>query len=85
MGTLFTAGATQPVDKPMVLQGFLEGSNVDLGKEILAKSNLNVTAADDVESVANRLQASGIITNAKLFTQYVEKKGGLELHPGAFK
>jgi UPF0755 protein len=47
-------------------------------------ATFNVTAADDVESVANRLQAMGIITNAKLFTQYVEKKGGLELNPGTF-
>ena len=34
MGTLFTAGATQAVDNPMVLQGFLEGSNVDAVMEV---------------------------------------------------
>ena len=34
MGTLFTAGTTQPVDKPMVLQGFLEDSNVDAVSEV---------------------------------------------------
>ena len=34
MGTLFTAGATQPVDKPMILQGFLEDSNVDAVTEV---------------------------------------------------
>ena len=34
MGTLFTAGATQPVDKPLVLQGFLEDSNVNAVTEV---------------------------------------------------
>ena len=34
MGTLFTAGPTQAVDKPMVLQGFLEDSNVDAVSEV---------------------------------------------------
>ena len=34
MGTLFTAGATQPVGKPMVLQGFLEDSNVNAVSEV---------------------------------------------------
>ena len=34
MGTLFSAGATQPVDHPTVLQGYLEGSNVDPISEV---------------------------------------------------
>lgn len=34
MGTLFSAGATQPVDRPVVLQGFLEDSNVDPVSEV---------------------------------------------------
>lgn len=34
MGTLFTAGATQPVETPQVLQGYLEESNVDAVSEV---------------------------------------------------
>src|SRR6266545_1969744 len=38
---------------PLVVR--LEGTNVDLGKEILAKSNLNVTAADDLDDAAQKV------------------------------
>jgi succinyl-CoA synthetase beta subunit len=38
---------------PLVVR--LEGTNVDLGKEILAKSNLNVTAADDLDDAAQKI------------------------------
>ncbi len=34
MGTLFSAGATRPVDQPTVLQGYLEDSNVDPISEV---------------------------------------------------
>jgi flagellar basal-body rod protein FlgF len=34
MGTLFTAGNVQPVASPVVLQGFLEDSNVDAVSEV---------------------------------------------------
>src|SRR5262249_31707841 len=37
---------------PLVVR--LEGTNVELGKEILAKSNLNVTAADDLGDAAQK-------------------------------
>jgi succinyl-CoA synthetase beta subunit len=38
---------------PLVVR--LEGTNVELGKEILAKSNLNVTAADDLDDAAQKV------------------------------
>jgi succinyl-CoA synthetase beta subunit len=38
---------------PLVVR--LEGTNVDLGKEILAKSNLNVTPADDLDDAAQKV------------------------------
>jgi succinyl-CoA synthetase beta subunit len=38
---------------PLVVR--LEGTNVDLGKEIIARSNLNVTAADDLDDAAAKI------------------------------
>src|SRR6202158_6156125 len=38
---------------PLVVR--LQGSNVDLGKDIIAKSNLNVTAADDLDDAAQKI------------------------------
>jgi succinyl-CoA synthetase beta subunit len=38
---------------PLVVR--LEGTNVDQGKDILAKSNLNVTAADDLDDAAQKV------------------------------
>jgi succinyl-CoA synthetase beta subunit len=38
---------------PLVVR--LEGTNVDLGKDIIAKSNLNVTAADDLDDAAQKI------------------------------
>ena len=38
---------------PLVVR--LEGTNVDLGKEIIAKSNLNVTSADDLDDAAQKI------------------------------
>jgi succinyl-CoA synthetase beta subunit len=38
---------------PLVVR--LEGTNVDLGKEILAKSNLDVTPADDLDDAAQKI------------------------------
>ncbi len=40
MGTLFTAGPTQPVDHPVVRQGYLEDSNVDPISEIARMINV---------------------------------------------
>jgi succinyl-CoA synthetase beta subunit len=38
---------------PLVVR--LEGTNVELGKEIIAKSNLNVTSADDLDDAAKKV------------------------------
>jgi succinyl-CoA synthetase beta subunit len=38
---------------PLVVR--LEGTNVDLGKEIIAKSHLNVTSADDLDDAAQKI------------------------------
>jgi succinyl-CoA synthetase beta subunit len=38
---------------PLVLR--LEGTNVELGKEIIAKSGLNVTSADDLDDAAQKI------------------------------
>jgi succinyl-CoA synthetase beta subunit len=38
---------------PLVVR--LEGTNVDLGKEIIAKSNLNVKSADDLDDAAQKI------------------------------
>jgi succinyl-CoA synthetase beta subunit len=38
---------------PLVVR--LEGTNVDLGKEIIAKSNLDVTSADDLDDAAQKI------------------------------
>ena len=49
-----------------------------------AKVNFTVKIGDDVDSVAVRMQAQGIITNARVFREYVKRKGGLELRPGYY-
>jgi succinyl-CoA synthetase beta subunit len=38
---------------PLVVR--LEGTNVDIGKDIIAKSNLNVTSADDLDDAAQKI------------------------------
>jgi succinyl-CoA synthetase beta subunit len=38
---------------PLVVR--LEGTNVELGKEIIAKSNLNVTSAEDLDDAAQKI------------------------------
>ena len=38
---------------PLVVR--LEGTNVELGKKIIAESNLNVTSADDLDDAAQKI------------------------------
>ena len=38
---------------PLVVR--LEGTNVEKGKEIIAKSNLNVVSADDLDDAAQKI------------------------------
>lgn len=44
-----------------------------------------VNADDTVESIATRLEATGLITKAWVFEWYVERQGGLELTPGYYQ
>jgi UPF0755 protein len=44
-----------------------------------------VTADDDITTVAARLESEGIITNSKVFLQYVKQKGGLDLQIGTYQ
>ena len=46
--------------------------------------NFTVNVGDTVDSVGTRLQEAGIITNARVFGWYVQRKGGLDLKPGYF-
>ena len=51
-------GVVAPVKEvglPVPLVVRLEGTNVELGKEIIAKSNLNVTSADDLDDAAQKI------------------------------
>src|SRR5271156_6280550 len=41
------------LEVPLVVR--LEGTNVDAGKDIIAKSNLNVTSADDLDDAAQKI------------------------------
>jgi succinyl-CoA synthetase beta subunit len=41
---------------PLVVR--LEGTNVQLGKKIIAESNLNVTSADDLDDAAQKIVAA---------------------------
>jgi UPF0755 protein len=43
-----------------------------------------IGADETVESLSERLEAEGIITDAEVFRWYVERQGGLELTPGFF-
>lgn len=43
-----------------------------------------VGADETVESLSERLEAEGIVTDARVFRWYVERQGGLELTPGFY-
>jgi len=47
--------AVKEVGLPVPLVVRLEGTNVELGKQIIAKSNLNVTSADDLDDAAQKI------------------------------
>jgi UPF0755 protein len=44
-----------------------------------------VREGDDLDSLAARLEAEGLIVDADVFTWYVERKGGLEITPGFYE
>ena len=47
--------------------------------------SFTVNEDDDLVSIAERLEASGIITDAGVFEWYVERNGGMELTPGYYE
>ncbi len=47
-----------------------------------AAVTFDVQPDDTLESVADRLEAQGIVTDARVFEEYVERRGGLTLVPG---
>ena len=57
---------------------------IDPAGEPGAKVNFTVVAGDTFESVAARLEAKGIITDARVFREYVKRKGGLDPRPGYY-
>jgi UPF0755 protein len=46
--------------------------------------NFTVAQGESVPDVVERLQAEGIITNARVFRWYIDRKGGLDLQPGYY-
>lgn len=50
---IVTAAKEVHLDRPLVVR--LEGTNVDLGKEILAKSGLEITSADNLADAAEKI------------------------------
>ena len=54
---------------PLVVR--LEGTNVELGKEIIAKSRLNVISADDLDDAAQKIV--GAVKRARLMSILIDK------------
>jgi succinyl-CoA synthetase beta subunit len=50
--------ASKEIGLPVPLVVRLEGTNVELGKEILAKSGLNIISADGMEDAAKKVVAA---------------------------
>ena len=50
-----------------------------------AIANFTISETDTLESVSNRLEEQGIITDANVFRYYVKDKGGIELTPGYYE
>jgi UPF0755 protein len=50
-----------------------------------ATVEFTVNSTDTLDSVSERLQELGVITNARVFRYYVESKGGIVLTPGYYE
>ena len=50
-----------------------------------ATVNFTVNPTDSLDSVSERLQDAGVITNARVFRYYVKSKGGIVLTPGYYE
>jgi UPF0755 protein len=46
--------------------------------------NFTVAEGESIADVVDRLQSDGIITNARVFRWYIDRKGGLDLQPGYY-
>jgi UPF0755 protein len=46
--------------------------------------NFTVREGESLHRLSERLEAEGIITNARVFRWYAERKGGIELEPGYY-
>ena len=53
---IVAATKTLHLSVPLVVR--LEGTNVELGKKIIAESKLNVTSADDLDDAAQKIVAA---------------------------
>jgi UPF0755 protein len=47
--------------------------------------NFTVAAEDDIDSLSQRLEDDGLISDAGVFRWYVERNGGLEITPGFYQ
>jgi succinyl-CoA synthetase beta subunit len=55
-GGIIEAAKALSIDVPLVVR--LKGTNVELGKEMLAKSGLKITPADDMADAAQKIVAA---------------------------
>lgn len=53
--------------------------------EAAAAVNFTVIEGDDLNAVAQRLEADGFITSARVFRWYVDRKGGIDFVPGYYQ
>ena len=53
---IIAAAKEMHIEVPLVVR--LEGTNVDLGKEMLAKSGLKITPADDLADAAAKITSA---------------------------
>ena len=74
----------EPLPQPEDLHELLQGLR-DRGEHRGAIVTFTVDANDTLQTVAQRLEDSGLVSKAWMFEWYVERNGGLELLPGYFR
>ena len=57
---------------------------INPGGVVATPVNFTINEGDTLESVSNRLEQDGVITNATVFRWYVARKGGIVLLPGYY-
>lgn len=73
--TVLTAGAV----------GWWYIRQVNPSGEVADTVEFTVRETDTLQTVSERLQANGVITNARVFRYYVESKGGIDFTPGYYE